>query len=48
MEKVNDNVRTNDREEGIVVLGKASVETLGRAGSGEPIGALVLPGIAED
>lgn len=48
MEKINDNMWHNDRDDEIVVLGKASVETMGRAGSGEPIGALVLPGIAED
>lgn len=48
MEKINDNVRNNDRDDDIVVLGKASVETLGRAEAGELIGGYVVPGISED
>ncbi len=46
MEKINDNLQFDDD---IDVLGIASVETMGPAdGTSEPLGRIVLPGIAEE
>ncbi|QDW67577.1 benenodin family lasso peptide [Luteimonas granuli] len=48
MQTVNDNMRIDNRDDQVVILGAVSVETKGLAGDGEPYGAIVLPGIAED
>lgn len=48
MNDLNNNVRPDDREGDVIVLGTISVETRGLAGEGEPYGAIVLPGISED
>lgn len=48
MDKRNDNARSDSRKDEIEVFGAVSVETKGPAGTGEPLGKSILPGIAQE
>ena len=48
MNKTTENSRIEARDDDVIVLGNISIETKGADGVGEPIGRLMLPGIAED
>lgn len=48
MDNSNDNVRFEERDQDLVVLGAVSVETRGLPGAGEIVGRPFVPGMAED